>query len=130
MKSDKVKKGFDPKYMMALCAAAGYDGNWTGMRKACGISTSTTMTTRRNDPGTFTHKEISAAIKNLNMTTYDVIRAFHSDMLQTLDEKRFYAEVFRKMSDWLSGGTDYTELIETLKDFSDRLDRIEKLLTE
>lgn len=126
MKSDKIKQGFDPRYFMSMCAAAGLDGNWTGIKNACGIGVPQTVNRRRNEPLTFRLDEMQSAVKRCNMSNYDIIRVWFNDRLDTLDEKVFYADLFRKMSDWLNGSqSDTTQILDAIKELNAKLDRLE-----
>ena len=125
-KSNFINKGVNTFHLMRCLEMAGEDGNWGGVRKVCGIGTKNTQANRRRDPETFTLREIHKYCQKTHVNSYDIMNIWFADFVETMDEKQFYADLWRRMADWMSPGTmsEKTEILEAIQTLSKKVDKL------
>lgn len=127
-KHKEVVKGVSYWDLLRCVSGSGLNviPNWTGIKVASGIKTGQTIVNRKKDPETFTLKEIHEFCKNCNVNSYDIIACFFYDYLDDVDEKEFYANLFRQMSEWISPSvkSDRHDILNAIDRLSEQIEQL------
>ena len=129
---DKVRQGLNPKMLSYYATISGYDSSITGIAKAFGL-TYQKMHTRLKKPSVITKKEMDKFIANTHLNSYEIVKCFFADSLDTIDERAYYADLYLKMGEWLKSdmGVPGDPLLEKINVLTDTIkkqsEEIEKL---